>query len=223
MSILERALKNENLTLESVDSNSNTKLIHFRFLWSPIEFIGDNETKHVKSVKFQRNRLEGNANNQKCLAVNDEFMTIDCGLVLESIGYKAVAVDNIPWNSKKNTAQSANGRIVGDDGNAKQGLYVSGWLKRGPSGIIGTNIPDATETVNSIIEDFDSGIYDNNNVDSLNAQENLTNYLKNQNVDVVSKEGWNKIDEYEIQCGEKIGKPREKLVDVDKMVQISSQ
>merc|ERR1739842_79379 len=104
----------------------------------------------------------------------------------------------------------------------ENGLYCTGWLKRGPSGIIGTNIPDAQETVASIIKDYEGDKFERNEVDSVAAMENLQKLLHAKEVQFVDKNGWDNIDEYEKSKGDENGKTREKMINVEEMIKVSN-
>ena len=97
-----------------------------------------------------------------------------------------------------------------------KGLYVTGWLKRGSTGIIGSNIPDAQETVNSIISDLES-----DNLNTPSESSDIVDLLKSRKMDYVDLEGWKKIDKYELLEGSKVGKCREKLLTIEEMIKIA--
>lgn len=207
--ILERGIKNENITLN--DINKNEKIIHFRFMLSPIKFIADINNERVKSVILQRNKLINPISN-KIEIIKDDIININCGLILNSIGYKGINIDNeLSWNNNNNIIDNDKGKVIN-----KKNIYVSGWIKRGPKGIIGTNIPDAQETINSLINDWD-----NNLLDKIDGRDNIVSILKKNNIKFIDKNGWEKIDKIEVENGLKIGKPREKFVDIEQMIDIA--
>ena len=189
---------------------SNEKLIHFRFLYSPIQIIGD-DNNDVKSIVLQRNKLETPTSSKVIPSPNDTIK-IDCSLILTSIGYKGLPFDGVPFDSKNNVILNNNGKI-----NDMNGMYVTGWIKRGPTGIIGTNITDANETVDSLLNDYNNGLLNGNY-----NRYNIDNILKDNGVMYVDKYGWNKINKYEMDIGNKSGKPREKLLDISEMLNIAS-
>ena len=130
--------------------NPDSKTIHLKFFLSPTEIIGD---KKVKQAKFSVNELSGKANSQKA-SITSKTETIDCDLFMRSIGYRGLKLEDLPFNDKKGTFYHTEGRITDENGVPIKGLYTSGWIKRGPSGVIGTNKACSNETVRSLIEDF---------------------------------------------------------------------
>jgi ferredoxin--NADP+ reductase len=119
-------------------------------------------------------------------------VTIECGLVITAIGYQGDAIDGIPYE---------NGKVVNKDGRVKDNLYVVGWAKRGPSGVIGTNKSDAAGVMQLLVED----LKDPKN--SGDISELLTHQV------VVSQADWQKINDAEVAAGESKGKPRVKSVE----------
>ena len=83
---------------------------------------------------------------------------IPCGLVLRSVGYRGVALPGLPFDESRGVIPNEGGRVIGDDGEVVRGVYCAGWIKRGPSGVIGTNKKDATETVELLLEDARAGL-----------------------------------------------------------------
>ena len=118
-------------------------------------------------------------------------VTIKCGLVITAIGYQAAGIDGVPYE---------NGKVVNTDGRVNENLYVVGWAKRGPSGVIGTNKSDAAAVVELMISDLKTP----------KATGDISELLTHQVV--VSQSGWQKINEAEVAAGEPLGKPRQKLV-----------
>ena len=118
-------------------------------------------------------------------------VTIKCGLVITAIGYQAQGINGVPYE---------NGKVVNNDGRVKENLYVVGWAKRGPSGVIGTNKSDAAAVIELLVSDLKSPKNAGDVADLLTHQV------------VVSQEHWQKINEAEVVAGEPFGKPRKKLV-----------
>lgn len=132
------------------DFNPENKTIHLKFFLSPIELIGESK---VREAKFVINKLEGEANSQKAIASN-ESITILCDLFMRSIGYRGLKLENLPFNEKTGTFYQSAGRLTDENGFHIKGLYTTGWIKRGPSGVIGTNKACSNETVKSLVEDL---------------------------------------------------------------------
>jgi adrenodoxin-NADP+ reductase len=137
------------------------RILKIRYLHSPKEFISD--STRVQALEFEKTKLTGEAHSQSVIGTG-QLEKVPCQLVLESIGYRALPCsDSLPFCNKTHTVLSLKGRVVQDrtkEDSAEKCLYAAGWLRRGPTGIIGTNIPDAKETVGSILEDVQSGVID---------------------------------------------------------------
>jgi ferredoxin--NADP+ reductase len=124
-------------------------------------------------------------------------VTINCGLVITAIGYQAHGIEGVPYE---------NGKVVNNDGRVKDNLYVVGWAKRGPSGVIGTNKSDAAAVIELLVEDLKSP------KSAGDISELLTHQV------VVSQEHWQKINEAEVAAGEPHGKPRKKAVNREELL-----
>jgi len=165
--------------------------IHFRFLLSPLELQGD---WHVERVLLERNRLVGPPFEQGARGTG-ERTELDAGLVFRSIGYKGTALDGVPFDAQQGTFPTKEGRIVDEAGVVMPGLYASGWIKRGPTGIIGTNRADSVETVESLLADLET--LDPGPRPGADALDRLRAGPR-----VVSYEDWLAIDQAEIGRGQ---------------------
>jgi ferredoxin--NADP+ reductase len=134
----------------SVGDNSKEKLIELRFYESPIAIEG---SKKVENLVLEKNQLSGEPGSQKATGTG-EYLKLECDLVIRSIGYKGLALDSLPFNESKGTYYHDKGRLLDQNGVQLPKLYVAGWIKRGPSGVIGSNKADSNETVSSILEDY---------------------------------------------------------------------
>jgi ferredoxin--NADP+ reductase len=171
------------------------KTIQFRFFLSPVEIEGE---ERVEDVVLVRNRLvDGKA------VPTDEKIAIDCGLVVRSVGYRGIALPGLPFDEARGTIANEGGRVLG-----APGVYCAGWIKRGPTGIIGTNKKDATETTTLLLEDAAAGLLRHKPEATAQAVDAL---LAGRGVEVVLYDGWASIDEAERTAGEKLGRPRLKL------------
>ena len=146
----------------------------------------------------------------------DEFDTLSCGMVMRSVGYRGTPLAGLPFDEKRGVVANVNGRVVDEPcGTPIPGLYVAGWIKRGPSGVIGTNKPDAQETVKLMLEDCATREpCENRNPES------IVELLKQRDVDFVDFERWQRINAHEISEGEAQGRPRVKLATVEGMLKI---
>ncbi|CAM9273358.1 unnamed protein product [Chrysoparadoxa australica] len=185
-----------------------------RFLASPIEILA--QDGHVVGVKVERNTLEGEPFTQKAIGTGN-MEVIDCGLVIASVGYKGHPVDGLPFHETKGIALNEHGRVIG-----KPGLYCAGWLKRGPSGIIGTNIVDAKGTVSSIVEDVESGAMDSLDLPKDGMKGLLHKLEYKKKTDVVDWQGAKRIETEEARLGGLAGKVKLKLSKVEELLQAAA-
>jgi ferredoxin--NADP+ reductase len=181
-------------------------VIRFSFFRSPVAIHGDMK---VESVELVRNRLE--EQEGRLVAVpTDEHETLPCGLVFRSVGYRGVGLPDVPFDHSRGTILNDAGRVLGEGR-----TYCAGWIKRGPTGIIGTNKKDATETVTRLLEDVEAGRITHSEETTPEAVEAL---LADRGVRAVLYAGWTSIDEVERAAGEKLGRPRVKLRTWDELL-----
>ena len=182
--------------------------IELRFLRSPVEILGEGEDGPVTGVRVAVNRLEGG----RAVPTGEEEL-IECGLVLRSIGYRGRPLAGIPFDAARGVIRNEAGRVCDDDGRPCPGEYVTGWIKRGPSGVIGTNKKDAAETVARVLEDAEAGRLEER------GEEDPAEWLPERAPHAVTWEGWQAIDEAERRAGEAQGRPRVKLVTLAELVE----
>ncbi len=117
-------------------------------------FTGD---ERVEAVEVALNRLEPDGSGSVRAVATDEREVIPCGVVFRSVGYRGVALPDVPYDERTGTIPNDGGRVLRADGVAVAGVYCAGWIKRGPTGVIGTNKKDATDTVEHLLEDARDG------------------------------------------------------------------
>ncbi len=139
--------------------------------------------------------------------------------MIRSIGYRGSPLAGIPFDERKGLISNLGGRVLNHDGEHEVGEYVVGWVKRGPSGVIGTNKKDATDTVARILEDREAGKL---NTPSDADPDACEKFIAEQCPELVTWEGWRAIDTHETGLGEPQGRPRVKLVRTGEMVDIAS-
>jgi ferredoxin/flavodoxin---NADP+ reductase len=144
---------------------------------------------------------------------------IECGLVLRSVGYRGIPIEGVPFDESRGLILNEGGRVLDShDGGHKTGHYAAGWIKRGPSGVIGTNKKDAADTVARIVEDAEAGrLPEPAGADA----EATAAWLRGSAPGVVEWDGWRAIDDHERGLGEPAGRPRVKLVRIDELVDAS--
>ena len=185
--------------------------VHFRFLLSPSEIRGKDA---AEEVVLSRCKLEGDAFKRRAVSTNSREV-IPAGLVLRSVGYRGRALPGVPFDTAAGIIPSLNGRVIGADGAPVPKLYTAGWIRRGPSGIIGTNRECATETAESALADLDAA---SKCCDPALRTQLLSKLTagKSAKIDIA---GWHRIDQVERKAGEACGKPREKLTSVPDMLE----
>ena len=130
-----------------VPEDGHARTLTIRFWLRPVEITGD---ERVTGLVLERTRLDENGAFQG----TGELETLEAQMVLRSVGYQSVPLDGVPFDERAAVVPNAAGRVLGPDGIPLPGEYVSGWLKRGPTGVIGTNKSDAAETVRSLLADL---------------------------------------------------------------------
>ena len=173
-----------------------------RFLVSPVAIVGDDA---VEGVEIVHNELV--AENERISArATDRRETIPAAVVFRSVGYRGVPLPGLPFDPSRATVLNDGGRVLDEGGAPLAGVYCAGWIKRGPTGVIGTNKKDATETVQLLLEDAAAG-----RLPRLPEPRNLVDVLVERGADPVLYAGWEEIDRVEKAAGEPHGRPRVKL------------
>lgn len=186
-----------------------------RFLLSPVELVGD-ESGRVTALKLVKNKLVATDSGTLRPQPTGETETIPVGLVFRSIGYLGLPLPNIPFHKKWGVINNQEGRIVDvDSGQPVLGLYTAGWIKRGPTGVIGTNKPDAAETVERMMADLAAG----RTLQPANpAPEAITNLVAERQPHSFSYADWLQLDALEVKNGEMSGRPRLKFITAAEML-----
>jgi ferredoxin--NADP+ reductase len=186
----------------------------FKFLTSPVEIVG---TDRVEGIKVVRNRLEADGRGGIRAVATDETEVLPVGLVFRSVGYRGVALPGLPFDERAGTIPNASGRVLTAPGAATTlpGVYVAGWIKRGPSGVIGTNKPCAVESAELLLADREAGMLPA----PRGEREALDRLLAGRGVRVVSFADWQALDRLELELGKAAGRPRLKFTRVDEMLE----
>jgi ferredoxin--NADP+ reductase len=186
--------------------------LKIRFLVSPVELIG-NAAGEVTAIKLVRNELYETPTGTLQPRAIDQFETLPVGLVFRSVGYRGVALPGVPFNEKWGVILNERGRVL--DPNTKQpvvGEYTGGWIKRGPSGVIGTNKPDAAETVTCMLEDLAKGAILTPVAPEAAAADAL---VRSRQPQCLSYDDWRYLDRIETERGRALGRPRVKFTRLD--------
>ena len=171
------------LLISEKEATNHDRTMKFQFLATPIEFKGDGK---VEEVVFKKTG-------------SDETFSVKCGLVITAIGYEAASIPGVPYER---------GKVLNNEGRIGENMYVVGWAKRGPSGVIGTNKSDAADVMKLLVEDLQSTKNGGDIADILPASK------------VISQSHWEAINAAEVAAGEPLGKPRRKAVTREELLSL---
>ena len=172
------------------DLTKKNRSCFFRFLEGPIELMG---TERLEGILLAKNSLSGDPFKQRAEKTG-ETVEQKCGILFRSIGYNGIPIEGVPFDEKEGIFPNDKGRLL-DNGSVVNSVYVTGWIKRGPSGIIGTNKPDSVETVNCLLEDIEK-------IDGEKpGNSGIMKILSEKQIRSVNYDGWKKIDEAEVKRG----------------------
>jgi ferredoxin--NADP+ reductase len=195
--------------------SGKSRLLIARFLVSPVELIG-NEAGQVVAMRLVKNELYATEAGTLRPRATDKFEELPVGLVFRSVGYRGVPLPGVPFNEKWGVILNEKGRVLNPDTEeAVVGEYTAGWIKRGPSGVIGTNKPDALETVTCMLEDLSNGQVLTPVHPEVAAAEAL---IRQRQPNYFSYQDWLRLDEIEVARGQEVGRPRVKFTRVEDML-----
>jgi ferredoxin/flavodoxin---NADP+ reductase len=187
--------------------------IHLRFLRSPMAIRGSGR---VEALDVGRNEIVlADDGSLRPRTVDEHVETIECGLVLRSVGYRAVPLPGVPFDERSFVLPNERGRVLSPDGEPLPGVYAVGWIKRGPTGILGTNKRDAEETMSCLAEDLRAGALPqppNPRIEEIDA------LLIERKPDLVTASGWRAIDAHELERGLSEERPRVKLASREELL-----
>ncbi|MFJ9243767.1 FAD-dependent oxidoreductase [Streptomyces sp. NPDC101776] len=179
-------------TFAALPPRDTPRRIHLRFFLRPVELLAD--AGRVGAVRFERTAPDG----QGGVVGTGQFEEIEAQLVLRSVGYRGVPLDGLPFDAEHGTVPHLAGRVL-REGRTVPGEYVAGWIKRGPTGVIGTNRPDAKETVTSLLADASALVRQEAPEDPLTA-------LRAEGIEPVEWAGWEAIERAEAELGASLGR-----------------
>jgi len=188
-----------------------------QFLRSPMEFV-EGDDGSLAALRLHRTELEGEPGpRQSAAIVPDSASDLPCQLALTSVGYRSLPLAGAPFDAKQHVVPNSGGRVEG-----ATGLYVTGWLKRGPSGVILTNIADATESANALLSDFaGSAEGRGGGSSSRGGDEAVAELIAAQGKRTVDFPGWLAVDAEERRRAEGGGKVREKITSTQEMLDVA--
>jgi ferredoxin--NADP+ reductase len=192
-----------------------SRTLTLRFLVSPVELIGD-EHGQVKCMRLVRNELYATEAGTLRPRATNHFEELPVGLVFRSIGYRGVPLPGVPFNDSWGVIMNQGGRVIDPETKAQVvGEYTAGWIKRGPSGVIGTNKPDALETVTYMLADAAAGITCQPETTSA---ESIMELVARRQPDFLTYDDWLRLDEMEVSKGKAMGRPRVKFTTIEQML-----
>ena len=190
--------------------------ILLRFLASPVEIIGADG--RITALKIEQNELAVDPNGALRSRGIGRFEIIPTGLVLRSIGYRTVPIEGVPFDPATSTVNNVAGQVVHPNtGEVLHGEYVVGWAKRGPTGLIGNNKPDAAATVDAMLADLPAL---QRLRDSHRDPSQIEALLRERGIDYVTYRDWQILDQYEVAAGRARGRPRVKVTTVPEMMAV---
>ena len=193
-----------------VERSGKPKLLTLRFLASPVELLGADG--RVTAIRVVRNELYKTDDGSLRPRATEHVEEFPVGLVFRSVGYHGVAIRGLPFHDRRGVVPNNAGRVMDTESqSAVPGVYVSGWIKRGPTGVIGTNKPDAAETVATMATDAGKG-------DLLSPENGRADaalrLVEERQPDFVSYDDWVRLNAIESERGQALGRPRVKFTSI---------
>jgi len=193
------------------ETGAASRRLHLHFYAKPLEVVGD-ENGHVAALRYERTQPDGAGG----MVGTGEIRELPIQALYRAVGYYGSALPELPFDEKRGTIPNREGQVVGDDGCIVPGVYATGWIKRGPVGLIGHTKSDAMETVKHLLRDQAHWWSPTSP-----AEGSVVDLLESRGVDFTTIDGWVALDEHEIALGEPQGRARVKVVDRDEMIAIS--
>ena len=216
---LSKASRNTKLNMEILQQihdqgdRGNPRKLHLCFLISPTKIEG---TKRVEGLDLVHNEIVKEGGVLKAKAT-DEVMHLNVDMVLRSIGYMGEAISGLPFDDRRGTIPNDQGQLLDSvDGKLLKQEYTAGWIKRGPSGVIGTNKQDALETVNRLKQNWQTI----QTPEPKLVQVDLVDLLEDKKINFVSFDDWKKLDKFEVEQGQSFAKTRQKICEVQEMLDL---
>jgi ferredoxin--NADP+ reductase len=189
---------------------SASRRLHLHFYAKPLEITG---TDHVESIRYERTEPDGEGG----VRGTGEIREIPIQAIYRAVGYFGSPLDGIPFDDKRGVIPNREGQVIDDEGEPVHGVYATGWIKRGPVGLIGHTKSDAMETIRNLI---------NGQADwwtpASPDEDSVVSLLESRGIEYTNLDGWHRLDHHEISLGEPAGRARIKVVERDEMVRVSN-
>jgi ferredoxin--NADP+ reductase len=214
----DRALNKKVEVLQEFSRRERTgkpRLLTLRFLVSPVELLDDGHGG-VGGMRLVRNQLVDDGKGGARAVATGEMEELPVDLVFRSVGYRGVGIPGLPFDEGAGIVPNQEGRVT-LEGRPAPGLFVSGWIKRGPTGVIGTNKPDGAETAERIVADWTAGTLPRPAAPEPEAAEAT---LRARQANVITYADWCRVDEAELARGQAAGRPRVKFCSVEEMLEM---
>lgn len=199
-----------NWVFQEPGGSTASRRIHIHMLQQPVEILG---SEHVEGIRMERTALQGDG----LVKGTGEFIDYPAQAVYRAVGYASEPLDGAPFDDNRHVIPNEAGRVQ-RDGKVVDGLYATGWIKRGPIGLIGSTKSDAQETIATLVEDADAGILEATGPGT--GADGLLPFLEKRGVRYTSWHGWELLEAYEKQLGEAEGRERIKVVERETMTAI---
>ncbi|MFT6534129.1 MAG: ferredoxin--NADP+ reductase [Alpinimonas sp.] len=193
------------------ETGAASRRLHLHFYSKPLEVVGD-ANGHVVALRYERTQPD----SAGVVAGTGEIRELSIQALYRAVGYYGSPLPELPFDEKRGTIPNREGQVVGDDGSIIPGVYATGWIKRGPVGLIGHTKSDAMETVKHLLRDQAHWW-----APTSPAEESIVDLLESRGVEFTAIDGWIALDEHEIALGQPQGRARVKVVDRDEMIAIS--
>ncbi|AOZ72195.1 pyridine nucleotide-disulfide oxidoreductase [Boudabousia tangfeifanii] len=187
-----------NYAMVPPEEHTASRRIHIHMFHSPAEILAD-ENGNVRALKTERTQLDGNGG----VTGTGEFVETEVQAVYRAIGYFSSPVKGLPFDEKRGVIPSVQGRVTDNEGEVVNGVYATGWIRRGPIGLIGSTKSDAAETISMLVEDANAGKL-KATTDQV-GHEAIVALLESRHVPYTTWQGWELLDAYERKLGEEFG------------------
>lgn len=189
-----------------------SRRLHLHFYAKPLEVVGD-ETGSVAAFRFERTTPDGEGG----VVGTGEIREIPIQAIYRAVGYFGSPLDGVPFDDKRGVIPNREGQVIDDNDEPVHGVYTTGWIKRGPVGLIGHTKSDAMETIKNVLNDQANWW-----APAEPAEEAVTALLESRGIEYTNLDGWHNLDAHELALGEAAGRVRVKVVPRDEMVQVSN-